>query len=83
MLKEAVGQAGAGPGLEFGRQRGCPSAPRSKGAAMYNKIVVGTDGSPTADVAVRHAVSLAKATGAELPHSECLQGGVGTGRHLS
>jgi nucleotide-binding universal stress UspA family protein len=33
---------------------------------MYNKIVVGTDGSSTADTAVGHAVSLAKATGAEL-----------------
>jgi nucleotide-binding universal stress UspA family protein len=31
---------------------------------MYKKIVVGTDGSPTAGVAVDHAVALAKATGA-------------------
>jgi nucleotide-binding universal stress UspA family protein len=31
---------------------------------MYKKIVVGTDGSPTAGVALAHAVSLAKATGA-------------------
>jgi nucleotide-binding universal stress UspA family protein len=31
---------------------------------MYKKIVVGTDGSPTARVAVGHAVGLAKATGA-------------------
>jgi nucleotide-binding universal stress UspA family protein len=33
---------------------------------MYNTIVVGTDGSPTAGEAVRHAGELAKATGAEL-----------------
>jgi len=31
---------------------------------MYQKIVVGTDGSPTAGLAVDHAVALAKATGA-------------------
>ena len=33
---------------------------------MYEKIVVGTDGSPTAGVAVLHAANLAKATGATL-----------------
>jgi len=33
---------------------------------MYTRIVVGTDGSPTANEAVRHAASLAKATGATL-----------------
>ena len=31
---------------------------------MYKKIVVGTDGSPTAGVALDHAIGLAKATGA-------------------
>ena len=31
---------------------------------MYKKIVVGTDGSPTASVAVDHALGLARATGA-------------------
>jgi nucleotide-binding universal stress UspA family protein len=31
---------------------------------MYAKIVVGTDGSPSAGVALDHAVALAKATGA-------------------
>jgi nucleotide-binding universal stress UspA family protein len=31
---------------------------------MYKKIVVGTDGSPSASIAVDHAVGLAKATGA-------------------
>ncbi len=33
---------------------------------MYRCIVVGTDGSETAAVAVRHAIALAKATGGEL-----------------
>jgi nucleotide-binding universal stress UspA family protein len=33
---------------------------------MYDKIVVGTDGSPTALKAVSHAASLAAATGAQL-----------------
>lgn len=33
---------------------------------MYRHIVVGTDGSDTAAAAVRHALSLARATGAEL-----------------
>lgn len=33
---------------------------------MYKNIVVGTDGSETAGVAVSHAASLAKATGAKL-----------------
>jgi nucleotide-binding universal stress UspA family protein len=33
---------------------------------MYSKIVVGTDGSSTANEAVRHAAALAKATGATL-----------------
>ena len=33
---------------------------------MYSKIVVGTDGSATANAAVRHAAGLAKATGATL-----------------
>jgi nucleotide-binding universal stress UspA family protein len=33
---------------------------------MYNKIVVGTDGSGTAATAVKHAADLAAATGAEL-----------------
>jgi len=33
---------------------------------MYDKIVVGTDGSPTALKAVQHAASLAAATGARL-----------------
>jgi nucleotide-binding universal stress UspA family protein len=31
---------------------------------MYQKIVVGTDGSPTAGIALDHAIGLAKATGA-------------------
>jgi nucleotide-binding universal stress UspA family protein len=31
---------------------------------MYQRIVVGTDGSPSAEIAVRHALRLAKATGA-------------------
>jgi nucleotide-binding universal stress UspA family protein len=30
---------------------------------MYQRIVVGTDGSPSAEIAVRHALRLAKATG--------------------
>jgi len=34
------------------------------GERVYNTIVVGTDGSPTADQAVRHAARLAQATGA-------------------
>jgi nucleotide-binding universal stress UspA family protein len=33
---------------------------------MYSKILVGTDGSPTAGQAVRHAAELARAFGAEL-----------------
>ena len=33
---------------------------------MFNRIVVGTDGSETASLAVRHAIDLAKATGASL-----------------
>lgn len=33
---------------------------------MFKRIVVGTDGSDTASMAVRHAVDLAKATGAAL-----------------
>ena len=33
---------------------------------MFNRIVVGTDGSDTASVAVEHAIGLAKATGATL-----------------
>ena len=33
---------------------------------MYSKIVVGTDGSPTAGEAVRHAAGLARTFGAEL-----------------
>ncbi len=33
---------------------------------MYDKIVVGTDGSPTASMAVEHAASLAAATGGHL-----------------
>lgn len=35
-----------------------------EGELVYAKIVVGTDGSPTAGVALDHAISLAKATGA-------------------
>ena len=33
---------------------------------MYSRIVVGTDGSDTAAAAVRHALALARTTGAEL-----------------
>jgi nucleotide-binding universal stress UspA family protein len=33
---------------------------------VYQRIVVGTDGSDTASAAVRHALSLARATGAQL-----------------
>ena len=33
---------------------------------MFKRIVVGTDGSPTAGVAVKHATELAKLTGASL-----------------
>ena len=33
---------------------------------MYERIVVGTDGSDTASVAVQHAVALARTTGAQL-----------------
>lgn len=33
---------------------------------MYSRIVVGTDGSETAATAVRHALALARTTGAEL-----------------
>jgi nucleotide-binding universal stress UspA family protein len=33
---------------------------------VYKRIVVGTDGSDTASLAVRHAIELAKATGASL-----------------
>lgn len=33
---------------------------------MYGRVVVGTDGSPTAEVAVERAVALARATGSAL-----------------
>ena len=36
------------------------------GLPQYKNIVVGTDGSPTAQEAVRHAVGMAKALGAKL-----------------
>jgi nucleotide-binding universal stress UspA family protein len=39
---------------------------QEEGAPVFNRIVVGTDGSDTASVAVEHAVALAKATGASL-----------------
>jgi len=38
----------------------------SKGGDMYQRIVVGTDGSETASRAVEHAIELAAATGATL-----------------
>jgi nucleotide-binding universal stress UspA family protein len=39
---------------------------RGKGVWMFERILVGTDGSGTADEAVRQAVELARATGAKL-----------------
>ena len=39
---------------------------RKRGAFMYKVIVVGTDGSERAAVAVRHALGLAKMTGAKV-----------------
>jgi nucleotide-binding universal stress UspA family protein len=49
----------------------CPSlatvpAARIKGAVMFKSIVVGTDGSDTANQAVRQAVDIARAVGAKL-----------------
>ncbi len=41
---------------------------------MYNAIVVGTDGSDTADLAVEHATELAKLTGATLHIVHAYQG---------
>ena len=41
---------------------------------MYNAIVVGTDGSGTADLAVEHATELAKLTGATLHIVHAYQG---------
>src|SRR5262245_7662629 len=40
--------------------------PDTKGAGMYKSIVVGTDGSGTASEAVRHAITLARLSGAVL-----------------
>jgi nucleotide-binding universal stress UspA family protein len=44
-----------------------PANPRdTKGDGLFERIVVGTDGSDTASEAVRHAIELAKLSGGEL-----------------